>query len=480
MLERPRSKHRAKRPRPVGGPGDRGETSEFKGRIALGVGIAVLVAIGLAAAAVELSPSASQTSSTTPGSPATITTTSESSASTPTSSSSSTSSSVASSTTGTGSTSSRPTGASFLNLTVTSRSGLELNLDLNSTLIGQGGAVGAQVYLINTLDTNLSLTPDSANSTTIRDWASYDHFCDGYGQIPELGYALFQGDYAQGNLSQAGSPMRLAPFVELPCAMWTNPTSVTFFPHNDTAEVYGTGGATGEVVSMMVPVTSESCYPNSLGGTVCGSSTAGLYGYWSTSAPLTMQQASTASPYFMRFSPGWYTLVAEDVWGQVLVAHFEVAAQGPTTTTTITSSTATMTTVTATSVPSSSSSFSSSMWANLVYMSANPGCSVGSGSTYYPAPCFSPSDGYVFDCASAAATAQGCTRTIYVTGEPDQNFTVTVWFPYTNPASGMQPPQNCKWTQSVPAPVGSQTYYAYCIPFGSSSFLISIPAPAPA
>jgi hypothetical protein len=177
------------------------------------------------------------------------------------------------------------------------------------------------VTIFNKLDENLSLTPSYAANPAIHSWAEYDYFCGGGNQMAMVGYALFQGYYSQENSSLAGKPMQLAPFVELPCATWPDPTSIVFLPHNDTAKVYGTGGG-GIVEPISVPATTESCSTNG-GTTNCGAGT-GLFGYWNTSAPLNFQQAAVGSPFFRYLPLGEYTLAVQDVWNQTVYAHFQV------------------------------------------------------------------------------------------------------------------------------------------------------------
>jgi hypothetical protein len=114
-------------------------------------------------------------------------------------------------------------------------------------------------------------------------------------------------------------------------------------------------------------------------------------------------------------------------------------------------------------------------WYGLVYLSADPGCTVSSGVTSYPGVCSSYSDPVLFNCAAAAATPKGCTQVVDITGTTNQNFTVTVWYPDN---SG-RPGQNCDWTQLLPPPFESYLVNAYCIPVNSTTFLVSEPVSGP-
>ena len=207
------------------------------------------------------------------------------------------------------------------NFTASSLSGLELRLELNATTISVGGAISAQLTLFNTLGQNLSLTPNFQNSS-LPGWGEYADICGDSDDVPIIGYALFQGYYDQNNISIAGSPLRLAPSVPLPCATWPDPSSVVFLPNGDTAEVYGTGGG-GVVQQITKGASTEYCTWDGSGGS-CGPLGDALSGYWNSSGLITQQQATLDSPYLAHFLPGYYTLVAEDAWGQTIYAHFLV------------------------------------------------------------------------------------------------------------------------------------------------------------
>jgi hypothetical protein len=73
---------------------------------------------------------------------------------------------------------------------------------------------------------------------------------------------------------------------------------------------------------------TEAC-TNSSGQTQCPVAGTSLFGYWNATGPvlgLNIANATTSSQYFHYFSPGQYTLVAEDMWGQSAFAYFQVAS----------------------------------------------------------------------------------------------------------------------------------------------------------
>jgi hypothetical protein len=166
-----------------------------------------------------------------------------------------------------------------------------------------------------------------------------------------------------------------------------------------------------------------------------------------------------------------------------VMEHFEIGTMTTTTTElSMTTSIQTRTVVTQTSYTVTETVTSNRILGQgLWYLSAAPGCGVSASphSTSYPVPCFGPnSDAHLFNCAVSANTTQGCTQRINITGNSNQSFTMTVWFPYFNYTVSSW--QNCKYTvPSVPLTFGVGPYYAYCISVNPASFLISLPAPGP-
>jgi hypothetical protein len=159
-----------------------------------------------------------------------------------------------------------------------------------------------------------------------------------------------------------------------------------------------------------------------------------------------------------------------------------VAQSNYTITSTITTySTATITNITIDTVTQNETSTTTETvnnpipWYGLVYLSAQPGCTVSSGIVSYPCPASSRVDPYVFDCAAAAATPQGCTEQVNITGTTNESFTITIHYP----SAGGQPGQNCNYVQILPPPFESEPNNAYCIPINSTSFLISEPDTGP-
>jgi predicted secreted protein len=160
---------------------------------------------------------------------------------------------------------------------------LVIRLELNSSRIASGSMVGISVSDYNPSPMELNLSRDSA-------WA-FDGLS--IGACPSLyypfGIAVLQGKYTSSNVSQ-GTPLRIFPLV--PCPMIVRLiTAYIFQPMSDNATVLP---GTGEV-----PMATEI----PVGGTYNGG-----------------QQKGS-----LPFTPGAYTVVAGDEWGDLAFAYFVVA-----------------------------------------------------------------------------------------------------------------------------------------------------------
>ena len=260
-----------------------------------------------------------------------------------------------------------------------SPTGLQLQIRMNTTEMPQNSGLMAQVYLFNTLPTNLSLTPNFSADAGIVNWDSYDSLCGLTSVDGIFGFALFQGHYAAGNLSQAGAPMLLTP----PVASASCPNkfgdeayiqNVQFAPESVVATMSANSSFSSvfktQSTEMQVNATTGICttspyavsgYGSEDGVTTtfsgtelawgCGTSTGALSGYWTmpvngtyvgidsrSNSTITQGLAAVYADYFHQFSPGSYTIVAQDLWNQTVYANFQVAP-GPSTTSTSSAST---------------------------------------------------------------------------------------------------------------------------------------------
>lgn len=204
---------------------------------------------------------------------------------------------------------------------ITTPSGLKLDMKLNATTIAVGSALGAQISFFNPLNHNLSVSAmNDLSNTTIAAWTSDDFVCDGNSLNALAAYALFQGSYSTQNVSSAGTPLWLAPPVSIPCMATFGSGSAVFLPNSSNASLGGEGGA----YHMATNATTEYC--ESTTDTHCPVGTS-LFGYWiPVKGYLDPTAATLSSPYFHYLSPGQYTLVVEDEWNQTICAPFLVSA----------------------------------------------------------------------------------------------------------------------------------------------------------
>jgi len=209
---------------------------------------------------------------------------------------------------------------------VTSSSGLELRVELNATTMLPGQTLAASVSLYDTLNGSLSLllAPGDFGGGSLSSWDNYDFICGNGGDASYLvGFAVLQGRFSAGNLSQAPAPLQVAAQADLPCVslVFSHGETITFFPRSDNASIPGTG-LSQEPVSLNV--TTYACIALPSNSPECHSGT-GLYGYWSTSEVICCPASSNAADLFRYLTPGDYTIVAEDVWNQQVFAYFQVS-----------------------------------------------------------------------------------------------------------------------------------------------------------
>jgi hypothetical protein len=217
-----------------------------------------------------------------------------------------------------------------------SSNGLQLNISLNANSIQAGKSISARVQIENTLDQNVSVVVPPTNQTvdllnqTLSTLNFYDFTC---AQNPSrflVNFNLFPGHYTAGNISEAGAPLQVAvPVIPPGCALENYPLKFTFLPDG----VYAVGPRTSDsssppvqylTVNASIDITTTYCGPNPPpeNGLNCGLGQ-GLVGYWHNGVS-TQGDLSFTSPAFTYFSPGEYTILAYDMWGQRAYATFVV------------------------------------------------------------------------------------------------------------------------------------------------------------
>ena len=229
------------------------------------------------------------------------------------------------------STSQQTTASAFINessttsrtaISTTSSSGLELRVELNATTMLPGKTLAAKVSLLNTLNESLSLPLSApANLTSqIAAWNNDDFAC-GIGGLASYvaGFALFKGHVSADNLSLAPGPLQLATVVQL-CdisLVFFQDASIVFLPQSENASI----PKADPIIEPIILNMTTSCYQTCSRGS-------GLFGYWNRTSYSCCAANANAPNLFRYFTPGRYTLAAEDMWGDRVFAYFQVS-QGP-------------------------------------------------------------------------------------------------------------------------------------------------------
>jgi hypothetical protein len=164
--------------------------------------------------------------------------------------------------------------------------GLRLTLNIGRSTLPQDEGVSMSISLDNTLNTQNNVTRGKPISLNL-----------GPCPVLPLGVGIFQGNYDIGNVSQ-GEPLGLVSPGSYSCPATGVAVRYSFAPLSDKATPVGQQ-TTEEVASSIE-----------------------YWGYWTGQPPF----YPPTNAAFQSFSPGIYTMVGEDDWGQVTVLHFRVIA----------------------------------------------------------------------------------------------------------------------------------------------------------
>ncbi len=211
-------------------------------------------------------------------------------------------------------------GGALSYVSAVSPDGLQLEITLNATDIPSRGGVGAGVRLLNTLSRNVSVQMPAPNQN-ISQWNAYDNVCGYNPSYSLVGFAVFKGHYSQGNVSSAGSPLRLAPPFYPPCALVIGPTSLVFLPMGDRLVATDGPGQASYTVTAAMAATTRLCTTS--GGSIECAASPGLVGYWDY-GPASQSVADFSSKGFVYLQQGDYTIIAADSWRQYVFAYFSV------------------------------------------------------------------------------------------------------------------------------------------------------------
>ena len=141
----------------------------------------------------------------------------------------------------------------------------------------------------------------------------------------------------------------------------------------------------------------------------------------------------------------------------------------PPTTVTKTSLVITTYYVTSTVISTATVTKTPSLWWNQsLFLSVHTGCPNNTSE----ASCWTlnASLAIIFNCATAAATPEGCTETLPGAGF-HSNYTISIWYPYH---SNMSSTLNCAY--SIPID-GVDHNQAYCVSLNRQSFIVTLIAP---
>ncbi len=171
---------------------------------------------------------------------------------------------------------------------------LRFTLSMNSSTLSTGQPVEIEISEQNTL----LLTNTVASS---HDWPITGLSLSPCGILNyPMGFAIFKGYHLQNDLPSADRLDLYGPGVYFCPLILFGISSYTFAPGSDSASI---NAGPSPNPSFTIPIQSQGTFN----------------GYWSSSIPY------LSSPTFHSFSPGVYTIVGGDEWGDLLVLHFVVS-----------------------------------------------------------------------------------------------------------------------------------------------------------
>ncbi len=305
----------------------------------------------------------------------------------------------------------------------TSYYGIQLNLALNSTSLLTGQKLNVAVSMVNTLpNTNVVKTTNNSQfqGVPLTLWPA----CF-FG--PPAGVVVLQGYYGLRELQAIAN----VPF-DYYCMEGWNVDHVIFQPMSDQVNLTGVGGSSN--------ISNQTVGPFHLKQNF---TTGGFWNLRSLAGELNIPiigDGGNTPPDSVPFVPGVYTVAVADEWGQVAVMHFTVSANEPSE-------------------------------GSLIYLTND--CLRGGAGGYIP--CFGSSQPYVFNCAAAAATSQGCTQEVTSTLAPYPSYVINIRYPFISSSAPSW--ANCRWIVSGAA--GAVSGSGHCFSSNSTSFLVGEQAPPP-
>jgi len=172
--------------------------------------------------------------------------------------------------------------------------GLRLVLSMNSSTLSTGEPVEIEIREQDTL-------PVTNTVASGHDWPITGLSLSPCGTLNRpMGFAIFKGYHLQNDLPSTDRVELYNPGVYFCPLILSTINSYVFAPGSDLASING-------------GCSVNPCF------TIPMKSTGSFTGFWSGSIPY------LSSPTFHSFSPGVYTVVGGDEWGDLLVLHFVVS-----------------------------------------------------------------------------------------------------------------------------------------------------------
>jgi hypothetical protein len=296
--------------------------------------------------------------------------------------------------------------------------GIQLNLALNSTSLLTGQKLNVAVSIVNTLpNTNVVKTSNNSQFQGVP-----IAFWPGCFFGPPAEVVVLQGYYGLSELQSIAN----VPF-DYYCLEGLSVDHVIFQPMSNQVNLTGVGG--------ILSISNQTLGPFNL---KLNFTTGGYWNLRSLAGELNIPIIGERPAESIPFAPGLYTVAVADEWGQSVVTHFTVSANEPSE-------------------------------GSLIYLS-NDCYATGAGGYI---PCFGSSHPYVFNCAAAAATSQGCTQEVTSALAPHPSYIINIRYPFI--LSSASSWANCQWI--VSGATGAVSESGHCFSSNSTSFVVGGQAP---
>ncbi|HEV2137838.1 MAG TPA: hypothetical protein VGR53_03285 [Nitrososphaerales archaeon] len=133
-------------------------------------------------------------------------------------------------------------------------------------------------------------------------------------QLP-LGVAILQGNYGVGNFSETTPLTTFYPGIFF-CPAEFNMEKFSFAPRSQDVTAFSLQPVGNSNLTVSQPMWTQPAVVNTH-----------AWGFWNAPGGVRYHNLCPNCGYpgsFQSFSPGLYTVLAQDQWGQVVVTHFEV------------------------------------------------------------------------------------------------------------------------------------------------------------